>query len=404
MATRLAQLKVKNYRSLAELSLEIGSINVLFGPNGSGKSTLLDTIWFFRDCAIRGVELASSTRSHGIGILWDGAGEGEHISIALATEEVEYRLQFGLSSGRIEPFAGEHLRSLRHDTALIARTVAADKATLFHSALGHTVPATLREPEKLSLGLYLDFNQGDQASAELDRLLHFVRSYHSRSFFLHRLKSQGSESSHETRLWERGDNAFAVLRNLHDRKSTDDRYDTIMRFMTESFPAFDGLVLQQTSPTTVYASFREKGHRKEIHASGVSDGHLQMLLLLTALFSEGPVRQAVLLFDEPEVSLHPRALSVFAKAVKEAAEYWNKQVLIATHSPVLLSQFDVPHALATSVEDGQTHLTRLSDMEGVQDLLDQYAVGSLYMAEVIGAQANSSPQPAETGACPALPK
>jgi predicted ATPase len=395
MGTGLAQLRVTNYRSLAELSLDIGSVNVFFGPNGSGKSTLLDTIWFFRDCAIRGVELASSERSHGIGILWDGAAEEELISIALATEEVEYTLQFGLSSGRIEPFAGEHLRSLLNETPLITRTVGTDKAHLFHSAIGAAMPAPLREPEKLSLGLYLDFNQGDRASADFDRLLHFVRYYPSRSFFLYRLKSKGSESSHETRLWEHADNAFSVLRNLHDRKSVDDRYDTIMRFMVESFPSFDGLLLEQTSPTTVYARFREKGHRKEIHASGVSDGHLQMLLLLTALFSEGVARQAVLLFDEPEVSLHPWALAVFAKAVKEAAERWNKQVLIATHSPVLLSQFDVSQILATEVIDGRTRLARLSDMEDIKDLLEQYAAGSLYMAEVIGAQAKPALESAE---------
>jgi predicted ATPase len=177
------------------------------------------------------------------------------------------------------------------------------------------------------------------------------------------------------------------LRNLHDRKSADNRYDTIMAFMAESAPSFDGLLLEQTGPTTVYASFREKGQRKEIHASGVSDGRLQMLLLLTALFAEGPGRQAVLLFDEPETSLHPWALAVFAKAVKEAAERWNKQILIATHSPVLLSQFDTHQILATEVADGRTHLRRLSEMEEIKDLLDQYAAGSLYMAEVVGAQA-----------------
>jgi predicted ATPase len=395
MATMLTKLRVKNYRSLADLTMDIGPANVLFGPNGSGKSTILDTIWFFRDCAIRGVELASSTRSHGIGILWDGADDGEQLGIALATENLEYALQFGLSSGRIEPFAGERLHSLSGDRICIDRTVGSDKASLFHSNINQVVQVTLREPEKLSLGLYLDFNQGDWEAGNLDRLLHFVRFYPSRSFFLYRLKQQGSEGSHETRLWERGDNAFSVLRNLHDRKSVDDRFGTIMSFMAESFPSFDGLLLEQTSPTTVYASFQEKGRRKPIHASGVSDGHLQMLLLLTALFSEGPSRPAVLLFDEPEVSLHPWALAVFAKAVKEAADHWNKQILIATHSPVLLSQFDVHQVLATVVEDGRTHLNRLSNIEGIQDLLEEYAAGSLYMAGAVGAQAGNSLQQSE---------
>ncbi|MCH7726784.1 MAG: AAA family ATPase [Planctomycetes bacterium] len=114
----LTSLKVKNYRSLADISIDLKSLNVLFGPNGSGKSTLLDTIWFFRDCAIRGVELASSERSHGIGLLWDGAEDGARISICLADDKVEYFLSFGLSEGRIESFAGERLRSKSRDVAL----------------------------------------------------------------------------------------------------------------------------------------------------------------------------------------------------------------------------------------------------------------------------------------------
>jgi predicted ATPase len=396
MATGLTNLKVKNYRSLADLSLRVEPVNVLFGPNGSGKSTLLDTLWFFRECAIRGVELASSARSHGIGILWDQAEEGAQIGIALSTDQVEYELRFGLSSGRIEPFAGERLLDVSTDRILVSRSVGSDTATMFHSGVTQQMPVTLREPEKLALGLYLDFNPRDEASADLDRVLHFFRLYHSRSFFLYRLKHQGSEASHETRLWDRGENAWSVLRNLNDRRSVDTRYATIMRYMNEAFPSFDGLLLEQTGPTTVYAHFLEKGRRKEIRASGVSDGHLQLLLLLTALFSEGS-RPSVLLFDEPEVSLHPWALAVFAKSVKEAAEHWNKQVLIATHSPVLLSQFEADQILATEVVDGATVVKRLNEMEEIKDLLEQYSAGSLYMAEVVGAQAKALLPAAEEG-------
>jgi predicted ATPase len=158
-----------------------------------------------------------------------------------------------------------------------------------------------------------------------------------------------------------------------------------MQYMSESFPAFEGIVLEQTGPNSVYASFREKGRRREILASGVSDGHLQMLLLLTALFSEGE-RDAVILFDEPEISLHPWALAVLAKAVKVAAESWRKQVFIATHSPVLISQFEPEDILVAEIKKGSTQLTRLSQIDEVKDLLDEYAPGSLYMSELVGPQ------------------
>ena len=93
------------------------------------------------------------------------------------------------------------------------------------------------------------------------------------------------------------------------------------------------------------------------------------------------------MLDEPEISLHPYALAVLAEAVKLATEKWNKQVFIATHSPVLISQFAPQNILATQLDDsGQTVITRVSEMDKIKDLLDEYAAGSLYMAEMIAPQ------------------
>jgi hypothetical protein len=305
---------------------------------------------------------------------------------------MEYKLLFGLSSGRIEPYAGERLHSLRRDVELITREIGSDKASFYFIRPNEHVTVTLREPQKISLGRYLAFEDDAPEANELDRLLHFVHFYNSRSFFLYRLKQQGSESSYETWLWERGDNLWSVLRNLQGRQAVDNRYDTITHFMSESFPSFDGLLLEPTGPNTVYGSFLEKRRRSPIRASGVSDGHLQMLLLLTALFAEGQQRDSLMLLDEPEISLHPWALSVFAEAVKVAAREWNKQIFIATHSPVLISQFDPEHIMAAELEDGRTRLTRLTEMGGVKELLEQYAAGSLYMANAIAAQGKTVSQ------------
>jgi predicted ATPase len=139
-------------------------------------------------------------------------------------------------------------------------------------------------------------------------------------------------------------------------------------------------------PARSYASFLERGRRKPILASGISDGHFQLLILLTALFSEGRHRYSLMLIDEPETSLHPWAIAVLAKAIKEATEQWGKQVILATHSPVLISQFDPDQILTVEQEDGRTRITRLSEVEEIKDLLQEYAAGSLYMSEMVGAQ------------------
>jgi predicted ATPase len=166
--------------------------------------------------------------------------------------------------------------------------------------------------------------------------------------------------------------------------------------MRESFPGFRDLLIEQTGPNTVYGNFIEKDHRQPIVASDASDGYLQALSLLTALFSEGKDRPSLILFDEPEMSLHPYALAIFSEAVKLATEEWNKQVFIATHSPVLISQFDPEDILAAEIgEFGQTVIRRVSEMEEIKDLLEEYAAGSLYMAEMIAAQ--SKPWSEEQG-------
>ena len=381
----LNRVRVRNYRALADVDVEVGPINVLFGPNGAGKSTLLDTVYFFRDCAIRGVEVASSERDHGIGLLWDGADKDARILVDLAGGGVTYELSFSLAAGRIDPLPGERLVSSKRGLTLIKRVPGSESASLFSDNIKQASVVKLREPDKISLGLFLDFNRGDYEAGHLDHLLHFVRFYHSRSFHLETLKRKGSESSHQTRLWDSGNNAWSVLRNVQDKRNVDERYSTIMEYMAEAFPAFGGIVLEQTGPSSVYASFQEKGRSEAIFASGISDGVIQMLLLLLALFSEGD-REAVLLFDEPEVSLHPWAISVLARAVRRAALQWGKQVFIATHSPVLISQFEPEDILRAQVERGGARFDRLSQIEEVKDLLEEYAPGSLYMSELLAPQ------------------
>ncbi len=391
---KLVNLTVKNFRSLANVSINTESLTVLFGPNGAGKSAFLEALWFVRDCGIRGVDMASSDRGHGIGLLWEGADDGALISIAIETQATIYEIFFGYSSGRIETFVGENLFSKTQEKILLNRKVGSDKAILNVESAVKGIQAfkpngKLIEPEKPSLARYIDFLNmtcvGTHEVTGLDKLLRGIRYYHTRSAHFYKLRTLGSESSYETRLSGRCENLWSILRNLRDKQLLDTRYDTIIGFMKESFPSFKALVTEQTGLNSVYASFIDKYRHKPIRASGISDGQLQMLIQLTALFSEED--NSLILLDEPDLSLHPWALSVLAKAIETATKEFHKQVVIATHSPVLMSQFEPEYLLAVELDDsGQTVMKRVSEIEDIQDLLEDYATGSLYMAEMIASQ------------------
>lgn len=388
MANGLRNIKVKNFRCLREISVPIHDINVLFGPNGIGKSTFLDASWFVRDCAIRGTDNAASDRHHGIGLLWDGAAKEDRIEISLETENAEYSVSFGYSSGRIEPFVGELFRSKRRPEILVDRKIGSDTAVFHHDGMNQTVTVKLREPEKLAFTNYLLLYEPSEETIELDEILRAVHFYTSRSVDLFRLRRLGSESTQHTFLYDRWQNLWSALRNLHDRRPVDNRYDTIVGYMRRAFPeAFKELIFEQIGADRVSASFIEHGRRQPIQASGVSDGHLQLLGLLVALFGDSPRRSNLILFDEPETSLHPHAIAVFADAVKLASESFSRQIFISTHSPVLMSQFGVDEVLVfESGEQRETKVVQLADKTEMRDLLNQYALGSLYMAEEIARQ------------------
>ena len=388
MDNQLTRLNIQNFRSLADVSVELHPINILFGPNGSGKSTLLEALQLVGDCVSRDVEEAARARHNGFSMLRQEVDEWEGILITVETEFAKYALRLGFSLGQMQLYAGELLYSKGTDVPLINRRTGSDEADFYYREGNPPVRTRLTFPEKLALMQYI---QGGALLPgevfDLRNLFDPVHFYHSHYIDLSQLKHRGSESGTEISLRKDGGNLWSVLRNIHDISAIDSRYATIISFMRKSFPNFKGLVFVPTGLNAVYANFSEKGPPGPIPVLGVSEGQLQMLIHLTALFSEAKERNSLIIFDEPETSLHPYAISVFAEAVKQATKEWNRQVFIATHSPVLISQFDPEDLLATGLdESGQTVLTRVSEMEDIKDLLENYATGSLYMAEAIAPQ------------------
>lgn len=390
----LQSISIRNFRALRSVDFAAKEINVVFGPNGAGKTTFLDALNFLRECLSRGPGEAASERHHGIGLLTDGLEEGDNrILIGFDTPSASYEVSFGYSSGRIEPFVGERLTSkLRQGLTLVDRKSGSDQAAMYHEQLQQVMTVKLADPERLALSNFMLFSQPDAEAEEVSNVLRSLHFYSSRAVNLYQLRRLGSESSVHTYPFDRWQNLWSALRNLQGRRAADDRYDTIVRHMREAFPvSFKDLLIEPLGSERVGGSVIEVGHANPILASGVSDGHLQLLGLLTALFGDTKYRSNIILFDEPETSLHPHAIAVFARAVIEASQSWDRQIFIATHSPVLLSQFKPDEiVLASLAETGSPSLRRLSEIDEVRVLLADYSVGSLYMAEAVGAQSSSS--------------
>ena len=90
----ITELRVKNYRSFAEATVEVERLTVLVGRNAAGKSNLVDALQFVRDALQSGLDIAISKRG-GMSALRRWSGKGRPYSV-----EVSLRLDLaGLAAG-----------------------------------------------------------------------------------------------------------------------------------------------------------------------------------------------------------------------------------------------------------------------------------------------------------------
>src|ERR1700730_2043184 len=104
----ITRLQVRNFKSLREIDLSLGPINVLVGPNMSGKSNILDVFRFvyqvfFPEANAQGISYAVAQRGGISEVLWKG-DDSKLITIALeaaddADPSTRYRYSLELIAG-----------------------------------------------------------------------------------------------------------------------------------------------------------------------------------------------------------------------------------------------------------------------------------------------------------------
>jgi len=95
-----------------------------------------------------------------------------------------------------------------------------------------------------------------------------------------------------------------------------------------------------------------------------------------------PEPPPLICIEEPELGLHPDALSIVADALREASQ--KSQVIVTTHSDALVSDLsDQAESVVVCERDaaGGTQFKRLHDMDG---WLERYRLGELWRMGEIG--------------------
>ena len=90
----------------------------------------------------------------------------------------------------------------------------------------------------------------------------------------------------------------------------------------------------------------------------------------------------VMLFDEPELGLHPHAVSLVAEMFKRLSK--KRQIFLATQSPYLVDCFELENIIIASANHGETLLRNLPREQYQEWLDDEYQLSDIWLKQVVG--------------------
>lgn len=186
-----------------------------------------------------------------------------------------------------------------------------------------------------------------------------------------------TEFSTDVRLRKSGANLTQILNELKLNHTFDfERLEETFRNVNPYFRSIEITNLYGQS----YLSLREKNMSRAVGALHISDGTLRFLLSECIFYN--PLRGNLVAIDEPERGLHPDMIRSVADMMKYAAR--QSQIIVATHSPHLLNQFELEDILIFEKgEDNSTVVCRVSERD-FPEWNGEFLPGQMWLLGQIG--------------------
>lgn len=369
----ISTLSIQGFKSIRKLdSLELRPLNVLIGPNGAGKSNFISFFRMLSELIEGRLEFWVQKLGGADRIFSFGVKETPNLSFEIYFGDHGYSVTFEASFNdnmiiHSENFFNKnnqlHINRIRNkivmhgnnNTAIPGSKVGTD-LNIYHS-----------EIEKI-VNLFNNSVTGW-------KIFHFHDT--SETAGMRRFGSLHDQSS----LRSDGSNLAAYLWLL--RESHPDVYAMIRKTVTLAAPFFDDFVLNPrqlpTGEEQIQLLWRQKGSDYPLWPSQLSDGTLRFICLVTALSQPEP--PSTILIDEPELGLHPYAITLLGALLRIASK--RMQVIVSTQSVPLIDEFSIDDLLIVEREEGNT-VFRRHTQASFAAWLESYSVGDLWMKNLLG--------------------
>lgn len=378
----LSKVTIRGFKSIRDCTdLELRARNILIGANGAGKTNFISFFRMLRAMASSpgGLQEFIARQGGANAILHDGAATTRELFCSLLCEaaigRVEYEVRLAYAAPDTLIFADESYRFSRNGYET--------RADWQGQLSGH------RES-----GLFLDADEDDRTAKHILWLLKqcVVHQFHNTSETA-RIRQKWRQDDNWT-LKEDGANLGPFLYRLRERYPK--YYTRIVETVRQMVPFFSDFELQPDHGA-IYLQWRERGSDQVFGAHQASDGMLRMMALVALLLQPTDTIPSVLLLDEPELGLHPFAITVIAGLIRSVSLH--RQVILATQSMTFIDCFEPEDVIVVDRPDDvkaeglragepgrptrETTFRRL-DPARLKEWLEEYSVAELWEKNVIG--------------------
>lgn len=433
----ITNLKVSNFKSIDNLDLSLEDFNVIIGTNASGKSNFVQIFKFINNIALFGLDNAISMQG-GLSYLININKDSPAVFSLDITSKPDR--PFKITTNKKKKLIGTKINEVTYKFALsvnkeknsykIVKDNLKLKCTFYELKYIKetekimnrlTEPSKIRgnivEDKKITDGEINISKSGKKTLINVDGPIegidvlpdYLIRMMNDESIknellietpisfipvrwknifssistfdFDPKLCKRATLITGKSKLEENGENLSIVLKKIIDDEEDREKF---LNLLAELMPFVSDLEVDSFVDRSIIFKLKEKYSDEYLAASFISDGTINLITLIIALYFERNVTNNLTIIEEPERNMHPSLISGMVDMMKDASR--DKQIMITTHNPELLKKMNLENLFLISRDkEGYSRIIKPNEKEEIKLFLEnEIGIEELFIQNLLG--------------------
>lgn len=362
---KLQEVMIKGYKSISynnPVSLKLGDVNILLGANGAGKSNIIGFFKMISYMMSRSFEMYVEMAGTANSLLHYGAKRTPAISAELVFADSKSIDTYRFTLSKAAP-----------DRLIIT------EENVFWHRVGEEKPyQVVLQPDFKESALV---GNKDRVAQSIYKMLSFCKVYQFHDSSDNGPLRMACPVETANYLQSQGNNLPSFLFFL--KNFFNDSYQRIVDYVSDVIPQFRDFYLEPVGGNISLRWMDKSGSDYIFNAHQLSDGSIRFIALATLLLQPEKTMPRVIIIDEPELGLHPYAVSQLAEMIKDAAIH--AQIIVASQCKDLVDNFDIESVSVVEMdEENKCTTVRKLNKTDYALWLEHFSVSELWDKNVIG--------------------